>query len=86
MTNTRSKQLSIARGLLKAKMAAAGVDVLMLPEVETDPIAWIPLGLTARRQPSPVRVTRKGVPKHQNAHNVRQSCWKGDHRSTPDWW
>jgi hypothetical protein len=83
---TRSKQLSVARALLKEKMAHAGIDRLILPSIETNPEAWLPLGLIARRQPSPVRVTRKGVPKYQRHFEDRQSVHKGDHRTPPDWW
>ena len=47
---------------------------------------WVPMGLVPRAHPSPVRVTRKGVPKYQARHEARQSVHRGSHRTPPDWW
>lgn len=83
---SRSKELSVARALLKERMANAGIDRLMLPSIETNPEAWLPLGLIARRQPSSVRVTRKGVPKHQRRFDTRQTVHRGTRPTPPPWW
>lgn len=87
--NRRSKELSLKRAALKAAMAAGGMDKLMLPTIATmaDGSTWIPLGLVAQRQPSPVRVTRKGIPKYELREERRKSAWKGTpHRTPPPWW
>lgn len=85
MGNSRSYALSQARKLLRHKMATAGMRILMLPHIGEDP-SWIPLELTARREPSPVRVTRKGVAKRSDKHRRAQSVWKSTSVSAPEHW
>lgn len=86
---TRSRELSLARKVLKASMAEAGLSKLSLPKIQELPNGdnWIPLNLVAQRQPSPVRVTRKGIPKYVAREQMRQSVNSGMvPKSSPPWW
>lgn len=81
---TRSRQLSLGRAFLKVQLQAEGLKKLMLPDLGEGTV-WIPLGLVAKRQPSPVRVTHKGVAKHDRRYANAKTVHKAVTKSPAPW-
>lgn len=67
-------------------MAEQGIKELSLPVLGKEPLFWIPIGLIAARHPSSVRVTRKGVPKHDGKYKTTRSVWRATTVSPPEHW